>query len=308
MGYVSINGRVAILDSEQELEDALNGATLPSDWNVLFKGSKFLWAGIDGTIISVEAQAVLDAMPQPLTNANETAIINFVNSQSASIGNGNWALMDAFAAFNLADDKNAGFDWIRETGYAVDASVVHSPGIGFVFNGTTAFIDSGFNPVVDGINYTVNDAQMGIFIVEDLMPSSGLFIPAGCADGVVNGQMAMFKNDNERSMLANSGSGTDTPIITGAFPANSLQTSLRNGPAATNIRYFEDGVQIATRQAPSDLFNVDDPLYIGARNFGNSPGFFAACTISSFIAGAAIGFDQVSYFNDLTILNAALAP
>ena len=75
---------VFTLDSEAELELFLNTATLPASFGVIAKGAKFTVGGLDGAIISGEAQGVLDRISingGTLTQTEEDALIAFVDRE-----------------------------------------------------------------------------------------------------------------------------------------------------------------------------------------------------------------------------------
>ena len=164
MGYVSKGNRIAVFSSEQELEDALNTATFSEPWGVKFarKGFVFGAESPEGEIISQEAQEVLDRMTG-LTAQEHQAIINFVNQESASLGNGNWALIDEFFCFSLAGATNPLIGFITKT--ATNNGAVLSIE-GAEFDANSDFIDFNFTPSVDGVNFQQNNALLMAYIVE----------------------------------------------------------------------------------------------------------------------------------------------
>ena len=93
------------------------------------------------------------------------------------------------------------------------------------------------------------------------------------------------------------------------FSNNISNNLLRIGTRinSTQISGYDNGVIESTTSSTSVGVPVLD-VAIGALNNNGTIGNFWNGTISSFIAGAGVGFNNLSYFNALTELNAALTP
>lgn len=273
MPYESINSRVVVFASEKQMEDALNGATLPANWGVKSKGGKFVWAQDDtiGKIISAEAQAVLDRMTG-LTATEEDAIITFVNAESASLGNGNWAFIDEFFSFSLnATDRLTGFI----------AKTATNNGATFDINGATFAgaenISTNFNPSVDGVNYVLNNSMSGVFLkeftdlvsdIQDILNGNALRIRLQAALGRYRGKI---------------NSGTDVNLSSAVPSQDQLVIFSRDNAADFDV--IIDGTPIQTVANASTGLNAA-AVSIGVNFIG---------TISTFIIGASIGFDQANH-------------
>ena len=70
------------------------------------------------------------------------------------------ALYDEFWCFSLGSTN--GLNGFKGTKATANGGLAWSVD-GADFNGTNAYIDTNFNPSVDGVNYTLNDASIGIF-------------------------------------------------------------------------------------------------------------------------------------------------
>jgi hypothetical protein len=78
---------------------------------------------------------------------------------------GIWAKLDTFAVF--ANDGGANFgliDWKRLTTYTAYNSPSFTTNKGFTGNGTSAYIDTNFNPATQGINYVQNNASRYFYL------------------------------------------------------------------------------------------------------------------------------------------------
>jgi len=168
---ISKNNRVVVFDSEASLEEGLNTGTFSPPWGIGTKGLKFVWAAESpaGEFISEEAQAVLDRMTG-LTPTERQAIINFVNQEAAD---GNWALVDEFYSFGLAG-ANALVGFIAKT--ATNNGAVLS------VDGATFAGAENIGSDIDAsllTNYSLDNAMVGVFVVQTLDSGSGGNFPYG---------------------------------------------------------------------------------------------------------------------------------
>jgi hypothetical protein len=75
---------------------------------------------------------------------------------------GIWNKLDSFAVFATDGDSDfALIDWKRLTQYTAYNSPTFTANEGFQGNGSSAYIDSNFNPFTNGTNYTINSASIG---------------------------------------------------------------------------------------------------------------------------------------------------
>jgi hypothetical protein len=77
---------------------------------------------------------------------------------------GVWSKLDTFA--NFATDGDSDFaliDWIRLSDYTAVNSPTFTTDEGFTGNGTSAYINTNFNPTTQVVNYTLNNASRYYF-------------------------------------------------------------------------------------------------------------------------------------------------
>jgi hypothetical protein len=73
---------------------------------------------------------------------------------------GIWNKLDTFGVFATnGNDIFALVDWKRLTTYTPVSSPTFTINEGFQGNGTSSYIDTNFNPVIDGVNHTLDNAS-----------------------------------------------------------------------------------------------------------------------------------------------------
>ena len=235
----------------------------------------------------LEILATLASFPNALGLGEAVAIATFLRAEMAS---GNWFKYDSFACFALADPINALFDWKRRSNM-VNTDAVHTSGVGFDFNGTTAFINSNYNPSTDGVNYKQDDALVGIFIVSNTSNNSVLFYPTAQSTAGTT-----IRNQGDGTIRSSINGGSSTRFLIEVFESNALYVTKRE--VSTDIEFLKNGIEVDATDSIS-VSVISFNFNIGSRESGNDP--FTGI-ISSFIAGAAIGFNQAGFNTNLRAL------
>jgi hypothetical protein len=200
---------------------------------------------------------------------------------------GIWSKLDTFAVF--ATDGNRDFaliDWIRLTQYTAVNSPTFTTNIGFAGNGTSAYIDTNFNPSTQGVNYTLNDASRIMHLKS----------PGGTDNGYPesSGGLRINVTGNRISNTRNHiNAGTNASIL--APPTNwSNQTSgvLRqmHRTSSINIAFIADTTVVLTTQTSSSINNANQFILRG-----NS----ASLSADNIFALYAMGASLVSENSDL---------
>ena len=294
---ITSNASVVTVNDEAALEQVLNSFTLPEQFilRVKAKGGKYTLISANGAFVSPEAQFVLDRMTG-LNATEESAIISFVDREAAA---GRWgthaqsytdAQYDAFWCFGLATEANALINWHPNfvATPAVNTNAVKQAD-GFSFNGTNAFIDSGFNPSVDGVNYSLNDAQAGVYSKSLTDLSGAANCLAAAFTGSINLQVQIFTNAYNGSVNC---SNATSPA---PYNQSSLINFVRNSSA--NWQTFENGALVDTRPVVSvGVPNL--PVYVGARNNNSTADNFYSGVLSSFHIGGTFT-DYADHYSSL---------
>ena len=245
-------------------------------------------------IFSDAAATTLD-MFTALVTAEVLAIGAYVDSQDAA---GQWSTRDSFANFKLQTEANSLIDWIRGVSMTAVNGPTHIPGTGFDFNGVDQYINSLFNPSTDGIKYTLNDFITSVFCVA-ATPTAAFNTLWGNNIGTPSNLL----NDNNLAtkieFIANS-DGTLIVNIAERLSSNNLYTGVRT--ASNLAKIYKNGIEIASaNQISTGVPNGN----IGIN--GRLASQFLEGTTSSFMTGAAIGFDHLNDYNNLVCLNLALS-
>ena len=243
--------------------------------------------------MSIEATAVINRMSN-LSAAEVAAITTFVD---AEVANGNWTLYDEFYCFALNSiDALTGF-------FALTATAVNDPIHtileGYVLNGSTQRINTNFNPIVEGVNYVQDDALYGA-LVHTATPDTGNNTLIGMAFGNPhsmiqdNSSTDLVFDINMNSWLSASGDGVES---------DTLYIVERTG--ASSVEIFRDGSSLWSSIGVPSTGLPDSDFWIGSRG---ANGQYLDCIVSTFIVGAAIGFNQSAHNINVRALLINLAP
>lgn len=261
--------------------------------------SDFFCPPVPPPLISPEAQEVLDNMPEPLGSQRQ-AVINFVDSQSVSLGSGNWQFIDAFAHGKLTANVNKLWKWKQNDSMINHGADLFSGGWNFDAS-LMQWIDTNFNPLIDSVNASVEDIFAGSFItrIATLDGNQPYWGNVGSASTRVQIQVREFftigyalTGDNRRTTVV---IGSDTLLVCSRTGANTNQL-------------YENGIKVDDgTDGVSGLGWANLNMALGARlQTGNVPAEFQDCGQSVWFWGGAIGFDQKNFYDNLAILNNAL--
>lgn len=179
-------------------------------------------------------------------DANYQAILNYATAQGYTLPSVNqrisqnallvslknagiWNKLDTFACFVTNGDTNfALIDWKRLSQYTAINSPTFSSNQGFTGNGTSSYISSNFNPVTQGLNYTLNNASRYIYT----------FTLTGIMDGIETGAENRMSNIGTLQRI-NQGVRTTTSY---SFDTGAGMKSIHR-ENSTNIELFSGTVQ-----------------------------------------------------------------
>lgn len=231
-----------------------------------------LTMGAQRAAFSAEAQAYFAAMAVQPDDARKVLINNLINNL---IVNGVWARLDCLFLL-AATTSQAGL--LNAVNPAQTATLVNAPTFtvdrGFTTNGTTSYVDTGFNPSTAGGKYTQTLAYFGIWVNAETQFAAS---PAGWFDGTDGVTV------NPRTAAdAMNGRVNEAAAITAAAPGTSaLGLSAVNRLSNSNTRLTRNGVLVQSGSAASTALNNNN-LYLGrSATASYAAGRFAACAIGS---------------------------
>ena len=194
---------------------------------------------------------------------------------------GIWAKLDSFSVF--ATDGNSDFalvDWVRLTTQTAFNSPAFTPNLGFFGDGVSAYIETGFIPSTDGINYTLNDAarffKIGTYtgngtIDSNVSPNfnnsftnastknawkinTGANLPASVSGGTLQNKLYSISTDGNRTRIHENGVEIENQVISPAGIPTGNQTLFQ----IPTIGVFLNGnIQIYGLAANLDSQNAD---------------------------------------------------
>lgn len=179
---------------------------------------------------------------------------------------GVWSKLDTFAVF--ATDGSSDFaliDWKRLTQYTAVNSPTFTTNVGYNGNGTSAYINTNFNPSTSGVNYTLNNASRIMF--GDLPSDSGY--PESAGGGTEN--LMRNVNTNTRQRI-NQGA---TNVINGptVWTGTNIFRSI-NRTSITNVEMFGNTTQTSTTATSTTINNNNQWLLAGNSAFALSGNIF----------------------------------
>ena len=231
--------------------------------------------------LDVIAGPIIDAYPVGLPQSEIDGMRDYIN---AEVRAGNHQLKDSEAFFFLSSEANALFDSIRLSSMTNNGAV-HVPGQSFEFSGTNQWIDTEWNPSVDGINYQLNDFLFGVWWT--MLDDDGNQNVIGSSDGLLRIRESATQWRTQHNSLAQIFWNTGYHIIN-----DELQIMTGDDAQA---QHFLDGQLIQNvGNTPTDVPSVN--IILGGDDGGVNN---IECEIRTSIFGASIGFNQLAHYNNL---------
>jgi len=236
---------------------------------------------------STEYQAVYDSLTTPPSKAIATAQDTMV---TALVTAGVWTKLDLFYLFaqSTNGDGEALVNWVNPGTY--DATAYNSPTFtaleGFT-GANTKYIDCNWNPNSDGVNFTLNDASVGVYSRTDVDEAKSSF---GIIDGS-NGTLISIRNSGHTYNRLN------TTIAGDYVDSNSLGLYILNRTASNVNDMYKNGSLVTDdTDASSSVPNYN--MYVLARNNGGVSERWVTKQISMFFAGGGLTTDDITNFTN----------
>jgi len=112
---------------------------------------------------SAFAEALFEAMTTPPSPTRQALITNTIN---LLVINGLWNKLDLFYMLAAENEQAARLNWKTPGSFTLTAT--NSPSFvtdrGFAGNGTTSYLDTNWNPLTQGVAFTLNSASFGCWV------------------------------------------------------------------------------------------------------------------------------------------------
>ena len=252
-----------------------------------------------------DAQAFFDAMGTAPNDAVKTAVDTLITNLKSD---GIWAKLDALWPLNMPTLADSLLNMKDPTGTAATAvnSPTHTPYVGIAGDGSTSYINTNFAPSTNGVNYTQNDASMGVWVYNGTDTANAFKVNMGTTSNpfercaLIN---AWAATNQMRIGLNNSGQVyTNTHALTTRLGLTSLDRSL-----STEIKTYRDGVLYDTLTNSSNgLPSVS--LFIGGVNASGSLSSSVNNGHACAYVGASLGSTkQAALYSRLSTFRTAMA-
>lgn len=230
-----------------------------------------------------ETQALIARFTSPPSTARALLINDLIGSM---ISAGLWQKLDAFYVMAQYDAQAARQNWIRD---AFNLTAVSSPSFtvdrGYATNGTTSYLNTGYTPATDGVNFTQNAASLGIWSREDSVNTGN---DIGGREGATSRQTAIILRPTTTTLHARINLGN----ANGSIASNSsLGCFLASRDDASTIRTYRNGSLLGTGSYAS-TDPSPQPLFIGASNTNGTATAFQAREYAASMAGASLDAAQ----------------
>jgi len=241
-------------------------------------------SGMD--IFCAEYRAVYDSWTNKPSTADSAKYNTWVLSK---IADGTWAKKDVlynFAVHTNADGE-ALVNWKNPGTH--DATLVNAPAFvayeGFTGDGVSAYINSNWNPTSHGVNYTFNNASVGVYSRIDA--NGGYVDIGGRTSGTANSVYFYTKNGGEFRCRFHEAD------LTGFATADSLGMHIATRIDANNKRYYKNNVYLGNVVAAVNTFPNAD-YYILAMNTGAGANTFSPRQLSMAFCGASLDLAEIT--------------
>jgi hypothetical protein len=246
-----------------------------------------------------EYQAILDyatlqgyALPIPSQQVKQNKLV--VDLKNAGI----WSKLDTFAVF--ATDGSSDFaliDWIRLSQYTAVNSPTFTTNVGFSGNGTSAYIDTNYNPNTQGVNYTLNNASRIMHLKSPGGTDNGYPESSGGLRINVTGN----RISNTRNHInAGTNASVLAPPANWSDPTNGVLRQIHR-TSSTDIAFIANTTVVSTTQTSSSINNANQFILRGNSAFLSADNVFALYAMGASLVAENSDFNTAwyNYYNAL---------
>ena len=204
---------------------------------------------------------------------------------------GVWSKLDTFAVF--ATDGSGDFaliDWKRLTDYTAVNSPAFTTNQGFTGDGTSSYIDSNFNPVTSGVNYTLNDASISVwnntFVLNNFI--------SGIGGNVFN---CLRMSSSSANVRINMNNNNLTPFVDLSDASKKLRQL--NRTSSNDVTAFQDTTSSTHSGASVDIANENQLIL-------RTSSFYSSTEVAFFGMGASLVSENTDFYNALNTYKTAI--
>lgn len=243
-----------------------------------------------GASLDADAATLIAAMTSAPSAARQTLISDTIIALKAA---GIWAKLDELWFFAAHDSQAALLGWKRYK----DCLAVNAPTFtadqGFAGNGATSYLNTQLVPSTHGVQYTLNDASLGVY---------------NRTDTTGNGDMGVLETYQARIAARSGGGNVVVEINQGSSTgrvntaiASPLGLTVARRTASNAIQAYRNGASVGTGTSTSTALSAR-AFYISATNGDSAAGQFTAHQYAYARVGASLSTQQLS--DEATIIEA----
>ena len=251
-----------------------------------------------------DAQALFDRLQDPSAELKEKINTLILELKDEGI----WDLLDTlYVPARIDDIPGALCDWKRTTKVAIpQGTTTYSELYGFESAGGAGdYIDTDYVPSVDGVNFTLNNASAGCYIITAATAATADYFGANTTTNNII-RLNRFSSGTNHYATVNGPTGASAFDTASLNVAGKLVSCSRSGSGSNTSTYlYVDGVATGTADTADANSLVAATIYIMARNNNGSDINNADAKIAMWYAGAALTTQQLVAFN--TAIEAYLA-
>jgi hypothetical protein len=215
---------------------------------------------------SADVQGVIDRFastpPAGYISAIQTLVDGWISDYV-------WQYVTDFTFYGMDTEANSLRPW-KGLSTEVNHGATHVPKVGFDFNGTSSYIDTGWIPSTMGFGrYNINNALFGWHVVTNDTPGTGRSIGGVYSSSSLRMGIAQASATSVLFRVNSGNSGSTAAIAT--FGANNLYLAKRNASSgSTSTTLYQGSTGIVDANAASQGLPTHS-LYSGAVNNAGSP-------------------------------------
>jgi hypothetical protein len=238
-----------------------------------------------------ETDALLGRFTTGAAEPRKQLINTLISSLKAA---GVWQKLDALYVMAAADEQSGQRNWKADTfNLAPVSAPTFTPDQGYAGDGATSYLNTGFVPSTNGVNFTLNSATFGVWSRTN---SSGTMTDIGCRTASTTAQTLLqlrIAGDLANYRINQSSAGTSA-----ANADSSGMIAVRRSGASANA-LFRNGASIATGTSASTVLS-EFAMTIGALNTGGViSGFTARQYAAAFIGASLSDAENTAFYNAL---------
>jgi hypothetical protein len=219
------------------------------------------------------------------TQAEVTVLTNMVVAMK---GDGSWAKLDRLWIFATTTQAAAMVDLVARASITLPVAPTFTARLGFTGNGTTQYIDTGYNPAT-GVQYTQNSASFGVWI-QAAATSGNMYLGSHSTTNNIN------KSGTSSGFDVNGGAGTTK--VTNPTSGVGFQHTERTTSGLIGISH--NGVSLGTGVSSAAARTSANLFALASNNGSGVATGFGTQTESVVFAGGSMGTTlATTFYNDV---------